>query len=132
VLYDIAKIFDDDKCLDMLQLLVKLKVNLAKPNNWELIFQLALEGKNKCVVEMIERNGFPCTTLNDKGDNLLFPAALTNSVELIDYLIRSEVSVKHRNYSDRLAVDVAIKYGNTAAINRLFAGSCDVNYQNEV
>jgi hypothetical protein len=87
VLYDIAKIFDDDKCLDMLQLLVKLKVNLAKPNNWELIFQLALEGKNKCVVEMIERNGFPCTTLND---------------------------------------------GNTAAINRLFAGSCDVNYQNEV
>jgi hypothetical protein len=42
------------------------------------------------------------------------------------------VSVKHRNYSNKLAVDVAIRYGNTAAIKRLFVGSRDVNYQNEV
>jgi hypothetical protein len=80
VLYDIARVFDDSRCLEMLLLLVKLKVNLCKPNNWELIFQLALEGKNKCVIEMIERHGFSCMTLDDKGNNLLFAAALTNSV----------------------------------------------------
>lgn len=54
VLYEIAKIPNEESCLIMLRKLATLKVDFRYTNNWGLIMELAMEGRNSSVVELIE------------------------------------------------------------------------------
>jgi len=129
VLYDVAKNPSEVSCLAMVRKLAALKVDFCIPNKWGLLMALAREGKNIVVIELIENHGMLANTIDDKGNSLLHIAALTNSVSLIDFLLRKGVQANLRNKAGTMAVDVAIRYANTAAAKVLFAASTDNSYR---
>lgn len=123
VLYDIALIQDQECCLATLRKLAELGVDFTFPNKWGLIMELAKEGRNSCVIELIEKHGILPTVQDEKGNSLLHVAALTNSVPLLEYLLKKGLYPEMANEKEWTPVDVAIRYGNVAAIKCLTEAS---------